>query len=369
LIEDCTIENIAPENEWGCGIRLSWGSSRNQVRNCRVHNTGRGGIFADNGSNDLIIRGNTVTGSHGERLGLEVWGGCDRCVIEDNRIDHWLSIGGCDWCAVRRNTISCKEGDFGFIGIEAIGSFLVFTDNLVDDGQVIGLSVSSTLRKQYHYYAHNVFRRCSQWAAQLQGETNGLQNYYLYRCKFNESTVGRGKVLYPGDDGNGFRMNGNGQHVVLEECDVSGNERNAIQITTNDVDFLSFLRCTIRGNKAGVSNGFGPRRALEWRDCVVEGNGSNVAPPATAFASAAPAAGFRIIGEARVGRKLHFVSEARAADGGIKRVLWDLGDGIPRTGKQARHVYPQPGTYTVTQIVWDTHDRAARATREVVVGR
>ena len=97
-IENCVIENVAPDDAWGAGIRLSWGSSRNQIIGCKVRNTGRGGIFGNDGSHDLVIRRNTVTGSHGEKLGIEVWGGCDRCVIEDNRIDHWLSVGGRDWC-------------------------------------------------------------------------------------------------------------------------------------------------------------------------------------------------------------------------------------------------------------------------------
>ena len=105
-ISDCLIENIALDASFGCGIRFSWGSSRNRILRNTVRNTGRGGIFGDNGSTDLFISGNTVTGSGGEGLGIEVWGGCDRAVIEDNRVDHWLSIGGSDYCATRRNIVS-----------------------------------------------------------------------------------------------------------------------------------------------------------------------------------------------------------------------------------------------------------------------
>ena len=49
LIADNTICNIGLHSAWGGGIRLSWGSSRNQVLRNVVDNTGRGGIFADNG--------------------------------------------------------------------------------------------------------------------------------------------------------------------------------------------------------------------------------------------------------------------------------------------------------------------------------
>ncbi len=46
-INDCHIENIGLEAEYGGGIRLAWGSSRNQVLDNVIHNTGRGGIFGD----------------------------------------------------------------------------------------------------------------------------------------------------------------------------------------------------------------------------------------------------------------------------------------------------------------------------------
>ncbi|NPV46018.1 MAG: PKD domain-containing protein [Armatimonadetes bacterium] len=374
LIRDCTIENIAPERPWGAGIRLSWGSSRNQVLNCRISNTGRGGIFGDNGSTDLIIRGNTVSGSHGERLGIEVWGGCDRSLVEDNRIDHWLSIGGSDWCAVRRNTISCHEGCFGFCGIEAIGSFLVVTDNVVDDGQIIGLSVSSPLRRQYHYYGNNTFRMCSQWASQFQGESRGIQNHYLYRCRFADTTVGREKLWYPGFEGNGFRITGNTREMVLEECEMTGNGRLGMELLGAGVDCLDFVRCVVKGNKGAAmvplaqeGQAGPPFGALEWRDCVVEGNGDNTLAPAAPFPYPPPTAGFSGPERVRVGEQVRLASTARAAAGPLKRIFWDLGDGIPMMGPRVRHVYPQPGTYTVTQIVWDTHGRGARAARPLVV--
>jgi hypothetical protein len=363
VIADCTVENIGLGAPFGCGIRVSWGSSRNQVLGCTIRNTGRGGIFGDNGSNDLIIRGNTVEGSGGEMLGIEVWGGCDRCVIEDNRIDHWLSIGGCDWCAARRNIISAKDGTYGFIGIEVIGSYCLVTDNVVDDGQFIGLSVSNVNRKDYHYYANNLFRRCSQWGAQLQGETTGCSRYYLYRCRFVDQTVGEGRVWFPGDEGNGFRINGSTQDLTFEECEFSHNARHGLQLISGGVDRLGFLRCRIEGNAGAAVVGPGDYTALEWTDCIVEGNGTNDLPPAKPFADSPPAAAFEAPDAAKVGEPVAF----RCITPDVETAMWDFGDGIPVVGTEATHTYAEPGQYTVSLIVWTKGGRGARAARTLAV--
>lgn len=367
-IEDCTFENIAPDNPWGAGVRFSWGSSGNTVQNCRISNTGRGGIFGDNRSNALIIRNNTITGSHGEKLGIEVWGGCDRCVIEDNKLDHWLSIGGCDYCAVRRNVIACTTPDcYAGFGLEAIGSFLVFTDNTVDGHQCLGLSVSANVRKQYHYYGNNAFLHCSQWAAQLQGETPGFQYAYFYRCQFSQTTTGVGKLWYPGFEGHGFRLNGDCQYLTCEECQMCGNGRLGVQLGGARVDALDFVRCTIRDNKGAAVEGPRDYTALEWQDCTITGNANNAVAPAKPFVTPPPTAGFEVGGEPRVGQKLRFRSTARPGQGDIERVLWDLGDGPALTGNEVRWTYGKPGKVQVTQIVWDTAGRAARSSQTLAV--
>ncbi|MBM3474319.1 MAG: PKD domain-containing protein [Armatimonadetes bacterium] len=363
VIADCTVENIGLGASFGCGIRMSWGSSRNQVLRCTIRNTGRGGIFGDNGSNDLIIRGNTVEGSGGEMLGIEVWGGCDRCVIEDNKIDHWLSIGGCDWCAARRNVISAKDGTFGFIGIEVIGSYCIVTDNLVDDGQVIGISVSNVTRKDYHYYANNTIRRCSQWGAQLQGESTGCARYYFHRCRFVDQTVGEGKVWFPGDEGNGFRINGSTKDLVLEECEFSNNARHGLQLISAGVDRLSFLRCRIEGNKGAAVVGPGDYTALEWIDCTVEGNANNTLTPAKPLTDPAPVAALEGPKTVKVGEEATF----RCATPDIEAAMWDFGDGIPVVGNEVKHTYEKPGEYTVTLVVWTKAGRGARAAEAVKV--
>ena len=140
VITDNTIRHIGLGSPWGGGIRLSWGSSSNVILRNVVDHTGRGGIFANDGCTDLVISGNCVTrsGRKAEKLGLEIWGGCDRVVMEDNQVDHWLSIGGGRWVAARHNNVRETPGDIAFIGIEVIGQNVVVTDNVVEGGQQIG---------------------------------------------------------------------------------------------------------------------------------------------------------------------------------------------------------------------------------------
>jgi hypothetical protein len=366
-ISDCTIENIGLEAKFGGGIRLAWGSSRNRVLRNVIRNTGRGGIFGDNGSNDLVIQGNTVSGSGGEGLGIEVWGHCDRAVIEDNRIDHWLSIGGSDFCAVRRNTVEDKGGTTKPYGLEVIGSHCVVTDNVVDHNQGIGISVSSKMAKNYHFYAYNTIRRCYHWGAQLQGEEGGIAYHYFYRCKFLETQVGNPAVRYKGAEGNGFRTNGNVKHVVLEECEFCDNERHGIQLGGPGVDFLNFVRCAIKNNKGSAVVGPLDYTALEWTDCVVQGNRSDQLPPAKPFPGPAPTASFDVPAAVRAGESVEFISTSKSAKGGIAAVLWDFDDGIPSCEHRPKHTYTKPGEYRVTLIAWDDAGRGARAERLVRV--
>ncbi len=367
-IADCRIENIGVGAKFGGGIRLAWGSSRNRVLRNTIHNTGRGGIFADNGSTDVVIQSNRVSGSGGEGLGIEVWGGCDRAVIEDNRIDHWLSIGGCDYCAVRRNVISDKSGTYKFCGIEGIGSYLVITDNTVDGGQKIGLSVSGPQPKQYVYWARNTVRECNQWGAQFQGEAGGIAYHYLYRCKFLATPIGRGPVWYPGDEGHGFRTNGHCRDLTFEECEFSGNDRLGIQLGGADVDRLRFVRCVIKDNKGPAVRGPADYSALEWTDCAVEANCSDTLPPDIPFPSPTPSVAFDAPATTRVGQPVLFASSAQAADAEIVAVLWDFGDGPPSAERDPAHIYHKPGVYRITLLAWDNTGRAARAERKVRVG-
>ena len=366
-ISDCLIENIAPEAAFGSGIRCAWGSSSNRIFRNTVRTTGRGGIFGDNGSTDLVIRSNVVAGSGGEGLGIEVWGGCDRAVIEDNRVDHWLSIGGSDYCAVRRNVVSDKSGTVKFIGIEGIGAQCVYTDNLVDDGQQLGLSVSGTTGKDYAYWGYNTVRNCIQWAAQFQGESSGIARHYFYRCKFNRTSATRGHPIYPRDAGHGFRTNGDVRDCVFEECEFCDNDHYGIQWGGSGLDGFSLLRCQVLINRGPAMVGLRDYTKLEWTGCTVEGNQTNDIRPPKPFAHPAPLAAFDAPARARVGEPIRFTNTSRAAQGRIGALLWDLGDGAPTSAPEATHTYAAPGTYRVTLIVWDDAGRGARAEKQIEV--
>lgn len=366
-ISDCLIESIALDAKFGAGIRMAWGSSRNRILRNVIRNTGRGGIFANDGSNDLVIRENTVSGSGGEGLGIEVWGHSDRSVIEDNRIDHWLSVGGCDFCAVRRNVVADQGGPTKPYGLEIIGSYNVVTDNVVGEVQGIGISVSSKMPKNYHFYARNTIRSCYHWGAQLQGEAGGIAYHYFYRCKFLDTLVGHASVIYKGGEGNGFRTNGNVKHLVFEECEFSNNRKLGLQLGGPNVDSLCFLRCSIKNNKLGAVSGPHDYSHLDWVDCSVEGNGRNTLPPAKPFPALPPTASFGVAANVRVGEPVTFVSNAKAAKGSIATVMWDFEESIPVIEPQATHTYNAPGDYRVTLLVWDERGRAARAEKLVRV--
>ncbi|MCK4323914.1 MAG: right-handed parallel beta-helix repeat-containing protein, partial [Armatimonadetes bacterium] len=364
VISDCIIENIGVGKSFASGIRLSWGSSRNRVLRCTIRNTGRGGIHADNGSTDLVIRGNTVERSGGTALGIELWTQCHRCVVEDNRIDHWLSLDTSDYCAVRRNVIGTRDGTFAFIGIELISSYCVLTDNRVDDGQVIGLSESGPVPKQYVFWGNNTFKSCSQWAAQLQGEKGGVSRQYFWRCRFMDTTTGRGTVWYPNDAGHGLRTNGNCRDLVFERCKITGNAGYGIQLGGPDIDSLSFIGCVVKDNNGSAVVGPGAYTALEWQDCTVAGNGADIAPAAKPFPTAPPVAALDIPDEVTVGETVRLVSRSQ---GEIEKALWDFDDGIPAVGHKVTHVYERAGDYRITVVVWDRFGRAARCSKRLKV--
>jgi hypothetical protein len=255
-IANCAFENIGVGAEYGGGIRLSWGSCGNQIVGNTVRNTGRGGIFCNDGCTDAIIRNNTVAGSGGEGLGIEVWGGCDRAVIEDNQVDHWISLDHSNLCAVRRNVVSDKSGSYKTAGLELVGSsFAIFTDNQIDGGQHIGISVSGKDAKEFAFWGYNSIDACSTWAAQLQGEEGGMAQQYFFRCRFGGTLGKKAEPLYPDDAGHGLRTNGNVRRVTFEQCEFCNNEGIGIQLGGDGLEQLAFANCKIHGNRGEAVEG------------------------------------------------------------------------------------------------------------------
>lgn len=365
-ITDCRIENVGAGAEYGGGIRLAWGSARNQVIGNHIDRTGRGGIFGDHAA-ELVIRGNQVSGSGGAGLGIEIWGGCPRSLIEDNVVDHWISVDAGNQSAVRRNVIGTDDGTLKGYGLEVIARDVVVTDNVVKRGAHIGLSVSNKPIKNNVFWGYNTVRDCLQWGAQLQGEGGGIARHYFYRCTFEKTVRGDPHARYPRDSGHGFRTNGGCQGLVFEDCAFRSNGGYGVQLGGRDVDGLTFLRCAIKGNGLAAVTGPSAYTALEFRDCQVEGNGSDRLPEAKAFPGAAPVADFRVPAAVRAGKPAQFRCTSRAASGAIVERLWDFGHGIPETASAPMHTFDRPGKYRVTLIVWDGASRGARAEKTVEV--
>jgi hypothetical protein len=307
LIENCTFEHIGPGAQWGGAIRFD-GGSRNRILHNTISDTGRGGILGGNGSTDLVIAGNTISGSGsggGEGLAIEVWHGCDRALIEDNHVDHWISLDNSNGSAVRRNTVRDDSGTVKFIGIEFVnGADGVLTDNVVDGGQLIGISESGKQPKERVYWGYDRVQRCRGWGTQLQGEQGGISRQYFYRCQFSDTVAGQSK--YPNDDGHGIRLNGDVHFVTFDECQSTANGRQGVQLGGRNVDQLAFLHCTISGNKGPAVTGPHDYTALEWLNPTVENNARNDLPSAKPFAGPAPHADFAAPAQAAAGSPVQF---------------------------------------------------------------
>jgi PKD repeat protein len=364
-ITDCRIENIGLGAEYGGGIRMAWGSVRNQVIGNVICNTGRGGIFGDH-SPELIIRKNRVSKSGGEGLGIEIWGGCPRSLIEDNIIDHWLSVDGGHQSAVRRNVIDADDGTLKFLGIEIIARNVVVTDNIVKRGAHIGLSVSNRPVKNNVYWGYNTVSDCAQWGAQLQGETGGIAHHYFYHCVFENTIRGHAQARYAQDSGHGFRTNGACRGLVFDDCVFRNNGGYGVQLGGEDVDCLDFFRSAIVGNGLVAVAGPGQYSAMEFNHCTVERNQNDRLPKVKPFPAPPPVVDFRFADSIHARESLQFQSSSNAA-GDIVEWLWDFDDGIPEVNDQPKHTFAEPGKHRVTLIVWDKNGRGSRAEKMVQV--
>ncbi len=250
LIEDNEFIDIGVASIWGAGIRLNGGSHRNEVRENFIKNVGRGGILLS-ASTDCQIRGNTVlqSGQTGPGLGIELWGGSHRGIVEDNDIDHWLSIDTSNEVAVCGNTVAATDGSLQLIGLElAGGSDCIFTRNVVGRGNHIGLSFSGNTSKRRTYLAGNEFSLSETWGAQLQDDQGEIRQIYFYDSVFKQA-IGAAPNLY-GAPTVGFRFNAvnNGagiRQLVFDGNRFIDNDQHAIalygHLATQGIDQLSFV--------------------------------------------------------------------------------------------------------------------------------
>lgn len=365
LLMDNTFSNIGVRSEWGAAIRFANGSSHNHALRNTITSTGRGGILANNGATDLIISENTITGIGKtiEGLSIEVHTECNRALIEDNIVEHWISLDKTNYSAIRRNSVrSDKVDDWKYAGLElAGGSNNIFTDNHVSQGTKVGISISINYPKEYVFWGHNNISHAADWGAQLQGDSIGLSYHYFYKNSFSNTYRNHAQSTYD-HQGHGFRVNGNSHQITLEENSFKGNEGFGVEFNGRNIDQFTFINNVLTGNKHGAISPY-PGNDLQWSGNTVASNKSNAVPKSSGFKnSTIPTANFSSPTTVEVHKPVEFMnsSVSNNADGSIAHVLWDLGQGLPSTETSPTYAYTKPGKYLVTLIVWDEKGRAAR---------
>jgi len=358
-----TCRSIGVGRTWGGGIRLSWKSSGNRVSNCTVENTGRGGIFCNDGSTDNIITGNTVSGSGGVGLGIEVQN-CDRSLILDNRIDHWLSVDNSSGSAIRRNTIIATDESYKLCGIEVVNSHdIVVTDNSIGVGAKVGLSISGDKPKMRMLFARNLIQRATTWGMQIQGEAGGARQLFFQANQFLSTQIGP-SPLYP-NQGHAVRLNGNCQSIVFEDNEIAHSAGAGIQITGDNVSQIEFLENTLDDNRAGTIDA-GAIPHLTW----IDNRASPPVPQWDRISENLPLSQAKVSFDTPIDTPITFGKPIRfsasISNFAPTAWLWDFNDGLPATAAAPTHAFSKSGFFLIELIAWDSAGHAARATATVV---
>jgi len=363
-ISDNTIRNIAPEDEWGAGMRVGDKSVRNVIARNVIDNTGRGGIFTNNGASDAVIRENVVTRSGGIGFAIEVHSGSDRTLVEDNVVDHGLSIVSSE-CAVRRNIVMDAGGTWKAYGIEGGGGPNgIVTDNVIHYGQIEGISLSGF--SHHMFWAYNQFVCCSMWGMQIQGpsESNRISTLYFYKNTFSRTLKGHPSVVYKGADGHAIRINNHASHLTFDSNRFTDNGGQAFQILGRDVNCLTFVNNVIANNASASIRDY-PGDTVVWENNLVVGNKTNAVLESRGDLGGKPTASFSAPARARVGEPVVFKNTSTDADA-VTHVLWDFDDGVPCTEMSPSHTYLKPGAYRVNLLVWNRRDNVARAVERTI---
>ncbi len=340
------ITDINPGSEWSAGIRVAHGSSRNTFTHNTVTTTGRGGILANNDAADLYIAHNTIddTGRAGNGrdfgLGIELWEGSDRSVVEHNVVDRWLSVDSSDGVAVRHNVVHGRGGPDAFAGLEFVSSEdFVASDNVVNGGSHLGISISGSGATRHGLFLRNVVRDADTWGIQVFGEAGGVEKLYFRENLFAD-TQPDGNTLY-GSEGDAIRLLGNVDDLVFDANTIADNAGAAFADLSAGNPDVTFV------------------------DNEVEDNGNDATPQADAplittaslgdaSVPSDPSPGWSTDGETLT---LEFAGIAEAT-----RVLWDLGEGAPLTTNHAGlPVALLRAGLTVSAVAWDADGGSAYA--------
>ncbi|PRX73182.1 chitodextrinase [Cohnella sp. SGD-V74] len=370
VITDNEFSNIGVNSMWGGAIRVGWGSDAPVIERNTIADTGRGGIFVNDGVDGAIVRNNVITGSghHSEGLGIELHTDVNHSLVEDNQVDHWLSVVRSEYNAIRRNTIHTTANTVKGIGLEIMSNHSVTSDNLVDGGQQVGMQQSPGTG--YQLWNYNTIRNIVMWGMQLQGEGTGEieQFQYFYKNTIEDGPIGHPAAAYPGYDGNAIRIHGNTRNIVFDGNIVRNNGRKAIEITgAAGTDRISFINNTITGN-GGPSIDQYPSSAadLEWSNNTVSGNGTDTQLTSRGFADPKPTASFSAPLSVQLGQPVTFTNSS-TDNGTIVENLWDFGEGVPVTTVSPTYTYEKAGTYRITLVVWDDTGRANIQERSILV--
>jgi chitodextrinase len=369
-VSDNIITNIGVNSAWGGAVRTGWGSDGAKILNNTIHDTGRGGIFANDGCRYVEVRGNNITGTghHTEGLGIELHTDCDYSLIEDNYVDHWISAVRSKYIAVRNNVVKATDGSVGYMGLEVMVEHGVTTGNLVDGGQQVGMQQSPGTG--YQYWGYNTIQNMVMWGMQLQGEGTGQteQYQYFYKNTFKDGPRDNPQAAYAGYGGNAIRIHGNSQNLTFDSNQIINNGRKGIEITTaSGVDRLSFINNTITGNTGESIDQYPASAAnLEWSGNTVSGNGTNTQLTSRGFSNPKPVANFSAPLTVQLGSSVTFTNSS-TDNGTISENLWDFGEGVPSTAVSPTYTYQKAGTFRVTLVVWDNEGRASLKEQTVTV--
>ncbi|WP_271750568.1 fibronectin type III domain-containing protein [Cohnella sp. JJ-181] len=354
--------NMGVGSMWGAAMRVGWGSNAPLIEGNTIANTGRGGIFVNDGVDGAIIRNNAIVGSglHSEGLGIELHTNVNHSLVEDNQVDHWLSVVRSEYNAIRRNTVHTTDNTVKGIGLEIMSNHSVTSDNLVDGGQQVGMQQSPGTG--YQLWNYNTIKNIVMWGMQLQGEGTGEteQFQYFYKNTIKDGPIGNPAAAYPGYDGNAVRIHGNSKNITFDSNTITNNGRKAIEITTaSGTDRLSFVNNIITNN-GGPSIDQYPSSAsdLEWANNTVTGNGTNTQLTSRGYAGdAKPTANFTAPTSVQLGQSVTFTNTS-SDNGSIAENLWDFGEGVPVTTVSPTYTYQKAGNYRVSLVVWDNTGRA-----------
>nr|WP_246360952.1 right-handed parallel beta-helix repeat-containing protein [Haloechinothrix aidingensis] len=397
VIERNHVVDIDPERSGeGIGISTHGDSDIARSEHVRISGNvvdgvgGRGIVCATSSGLDqsagtarhIAIRSNTVTDvDEDSSLGIELYNRCHDSVIEDNRLDHGISVVHSHNVGIRRNrVVDTRAGADGFIGLE-VGNVrdAVLADNVVDSGVQYGGAVLAwngfTTRRVTA--VRNDFRNARETGLWLMADNDGLSGIeYVYARGGTCPASGGGTKPcgVTGTDGTGERGDGHGvllwhdtRFVTLDDLAITDNAGAGVSGAGVQADYLAVLGNTFSGNSepANWSLGAWPSN-MRWagNDCAGDCDGLTSGEWATDGWDP-PDAAIAMPSTATVGEPVTFTSRSTDSEG-ISDEQWDLGTGVPRSADGTVR-YTEPGTYRVSLTVWNTKGQADSAEHVITV--